>query len=748
MRNTLLLACLLTALALTIGASAANLAAEASYQVTISGYAYQGQIIPGTNTPVAANGYAPAPPWQGPPETLTDGRRDGPAVVSWFWSSMAKQITVVFDLRRPVRVSAVRAWPRAGSTDRFDGGSFRVAADRAGLEAAADVPLAVAAEGCSWAGAALTGRYLRLTCASGAPQMSLAEVEIEGEATAAPAADAPPPGLVPVPPRDLAALTPLPAPAAGAANVMPRPEVKLTLTSQHYEDGRGMVDDDCAARSWDQGAALRDGKHESTLSSFSGWFAAKTITADLDLGGDYQVDRVVVWTTAEGPERSYLNALRLWVQPARGAPWQPLPEVRNPLLPGEAPGRPYPLVTPPLDRPARCLRLQLQGAAQSADLVRVTDLEVWARPLATPLPARPWRLKTPVAPISGQGVSSPLASLRWITRERLRALYTYVGQAGNDALLGRAVDAGYNALLVHTMGKSHSEAGWPEEVARWVQVQRHYPLRVIVSWPFGSDERYGNTQFGAYQPGTASLWTRTPCPCAQGYWEQVVGDRAVVAARAGLTGLVVDMEMYGADSTRYRGPCCCDDCWARFLANHLEGVPPREVAVTERSAWLEANGLAADYARAQELRVMALLRALERRVHREQAGFLLGNLLDLETLPGLACGFGTPTVPALVFSETEYAGSLAGLPERLLKTRTDYPIYYVPGFSPRPVLPARLQKLIPEAGVPSAGFWVWSSLAYDDQAPAEYGHAPGYPAEEYWAATKAGVAALLEAVQH
>jgi len=389
------------------------------------------------------------------------------------------------------------------------------------------------------------------------------------------------------------------------------------------------------------------------------------------------------------------------------------------------------------------VRLQFSGVAQSADLMQIAEIEIWAKVATGVAVAKLMRIRQPVPAIAPIALGRLSPAYDWIKTQRLRALYTYVGRSEEDQVFKRAVDAGYNTLLVHTMGKAHSEQGWPEEAAKWVELQKRYPLRVIISWPFGSDERYGNTQFGAYQPGGPTVWKKTPCPLSAEYWNRVVGDRAEFAAKLGLTGMVVDMEMYGADVTRHLGPCVADDCWQRFVAGHLEGVNPAEVLMADRPAWLEANALLADYRRWQELEVMAILRGIEQRVHAVNPNFLLGNVLDFESLPGLARGFGTPTMPALILSETEYRGSLFRMDARIKRlTDEGYPALYVPGLWPQPILPQQLTKLIPEVALPSAGFWVWSCLVYDDNASGDYGHAKGYTAEEYWQATKAGTQAL------
>jgi hypothetical protein len=344
------------------------------------------------------------------------------------------------------------------------------------------------------------------------------------------------------------------------------------------------------------------------------------------------------------------------------------------------------------------------------------------------------------------GALSP--AFDWIAGERLRALYCYVGQWREAALLDHVTAAGFNAVIVHTMGAAHSEEGWPREVAEWARVQEQRKLRVIVSWPFGSDERYGNTQFGAFQPGGAQRWVRTPCPLSQPYWQRVVADRALVAARAGLTGLVVDMEMYGADSTRYPGPCTCDDCFRGFVDEHLEGVKPEEIALADRPAWTAGNGLAEEYARRQELQVSAILRGLEQQIHAADPRFLLGNLLDPESLPGLARGFGTPTMPALIFSELEYGGDVSGVPERLARLRDrGYPALYVPGLWIQPVTPPQLPDLVKRIAPASAGYWIWSSAAFNDTIPDGYRHAKEYTHDDYWRAFRAANDALTEALR-
>jgi len=454
----------LTVALVALGATqAANLAPDAAYAVTIYGYAYRGQVIPGTNRPVTDDGYAPAPPWQGPRQALTDGRRDGAVVTSWFWSQMDKRIVARFDLRRVATVTALRAWPQAGAAN-YAAATARCAATADALSRAPELKLQPDGAGVAWVGGPLTGRFVELTVASGQPQMSLAEVVIEGTPQGDPAPDAPPPGLIVTPPRDLAPLTALPAIPAGMTNLARQRGLRLTVSSSHWDDRAGaQVTDTCATDSDPTGTALCDGNHGGGVRSFSGWFSAKRVQVELTLPEPARLDRLVVWSSGHRSGRSFLNCVKVWLQAGAGAAWVPAGETWNPLLPGEVVAAEYPVVTPPLNQEATAVRLELVGIAQSADYLQVGEIELWGQATGRPLSGKPWRVKRPVPAIAPVPAAPLDSAYDWLQRERLRGLYGYVGQWQDTALLDHAVAAGFNCLIVHTMGRTHREDGWPAE---------------------------------------------------------------------------------------------------------------------------------------------------------------------------------------------------------------------------------------------------------------------------------------------
>jgi hypothetical protein len=105
-------------------------------------------------------------------------------------------------------------------------------------------------------------------------------------------------------------------------------------------------------------------------------------------------------------------------------------------------------------------------------------------------------------------------------------------------------------------------------------------------------------------------------------------------------------------------------------------------------------------------------------------------------------------MPALIFSELEYGGDVSGVPERLARLRDrGYPALYVPGLWIQPVTPPQLPDLVKRIAPASAGYWIWSSAAFNDTIPDGYRHAKEYTHDDYWRAFRAANDALTEALR-
>jgi|GEM_PF-4092515 len=722
---------------LSIVVNAENLAKSAAYSAFCSGYIYPGQILPGTNSTPAKEGWVDAPCWQGA-DILADGKQDSGNVESWFWSQMNKRMTLRFDLRRTAKISQIRVWTVSGTQYRMDSITAKIASTMDGLVAAPSVNL-VATDGVfTWQGSSVEGRYVEILCYSGSPIMGVSEVEIDGDATGAVATDAPASGLIPVAPRDLATLTKLPEKPQGAVNAATSANAKYTLTSKHTDDRNANVDDNIAASGDPSGRTLVDGNPTSSVSTFAGYYASKVITAEFDLGKQWNVDRIIVWSAGHViGTRSYLNSFETWIKAGPDAAWEPLGQTWNPVLPGEIPGAEYPVFTGEINKLARYVRVQLNSAMQSGEVMKIGEINIWGVPASGNEILKSIRIIKHVPDVKPVKIGKISHAFDWIFKYRIRAMFCYPEQWKDKALIDNIVNSGFNTVVFHTMYKWHSAEGFPAEMKAWELVQKERKLHVFVSMPYGSDERYGNTQFGGYQPGGGTRWTHTPCPLSVEYWNRVVGDRAEIAAKAGLTGLVVDMEMYGGDATRFTGPCYCETCWSRYAKEHIGGLDPAGVDINSRASWIAGNGLAMEYARWQEIEVMGILKGIEKRVHAIKPNFIFGNLLDPESVAGLSRGFGTSTMPSLIFSELEYQGNLSGVQGRLMQLKSlGYPSLYVPGFWIQPVKPQQLPDLVKEAAPTSAGYWIWSSAAFGDGVKGEFAHNKDYTHDDYWKAFK------------
>ena len=351
-----------------------------------------------------------------------------------------------------------------------------------------------------------------------------------------------------------------------------------------------------------------------------------------------------------------------------------------------------------------------------------------------PATTEPLQLKKPVPQIAPIKLGKLSPAFDWISKERVRLMYAYHNQWKETALLDSIVAAGFNSVGYHTAGEYHTESGFLELAKQWLDIQNQRNLRVFVKMPFGSDQRYANNRFGLYQPGGKARWTRTPCPLSKEYWNRVVGDRAVVAAELGLTGLVVDMEMYGADSTQYAGPCYHDGCWNTFVDEYLKDSQARKIPLDDRPTRIAQSNLYKDYSRWQEREVSAILREIEKRVHGVNPDFILGYMLAIEPLAGLARGVGTPDMPCLIFSELEYKGSIGGVAGRVKSLKKlGYPALYVPGFWTR-FPPSQYPDLVKQVGPTTGGYWIWNLGAFANWGVEEYDHAKGYSNEDYWKA--------------
>lgn len=215
---------------------------------------------------------------------------------------------------------------------------------------------------------------------------------------------------------------------------------------------------------------------------------------------------------------------------------------------------------------------------------------------------------------------------------------------------------------------------------------------------------------------------KTPCPVDETYWTKVIFPRCVKLAelsktRPSLKGVVLDLEMYGADHAGYSAACACEACRRGAGSSQPDAL----------LAW-------------QRREVERIARNLERAVHRvnEQFQFAAMHLEEPFAFhEGLALGLGTARVPVVVAAERTYAaGYTDEVDEARKRLREQHAhVKYLGGLS---LTHHRAEQVAPQLyalGTHGDGFWLYtlgSLAAPNEQTPEAY-RVPD-PQEEYWSA--------------
>jgi hypothetical protein len=333
----------------------------------------------------------------------------------------------------------------------------------------------------------------------------------------------------------------------------------------------------------------------------------------------------------------------------------------------------------------------------------------------------------------------------FITKQGLRAMYVFDDQYDNMALINGLKNAGVNALVVYTPERFMTEAQFPVYCDGWKKVQDQTGMKVLITLDFGGDTRYTNTQFGAFI-STTGVKTDTPCPLSKEYWQKVYGDRAKIVAQKGLTGCLIDMEMYRAGKdingniqTVYPTHCVCDYCWGLFCKNWL-GAKYASTPLLSRQAKIDEGNNDTAWENFKEIELIKILEKIRTDADRINPDFMLGNLMYFEMqdhhVHGLTRGLGTGTQPTLILDELNYSGDIVDLDGtkgvyRIQKNLNriyseGYPAMYINGVSPEKLSPAAMKTQVDKMtgvktsdllrkdynGINSDGYWVWCSYAY------------------------------------
>ena len=339
--------------------------------------------------------------------------------------------------------------------------------------------------------------------------------------------------------------------------------------------------------------------------------------------------------------------------------------------------------------------------------------------------------------------------LRWMRTHRIRGawvaddLHTPYGDTDRTKaeVMG---DGGFNlaVVAVHSDPKNRSRVPDLEAlISANVRAAHGNGMALWTKWNYGSQHQ---EPYHRYRAPDGTLATKSCCPLDERYIDRHVGRWAVRFARAGADGFVLDTEMYGSDQADYAGPCVCAYCFRAYLDSFADnsdaiydGVEPER-----RGVWLRDNGTYGRYSRLARRRTEDLYDGIRARCQAINPAFVFGYAGTNEHVPGMARGFGTPTVPCVLFDETGYTTGPTFTMQRDLNylQRARLPVMYVCGLWLHRTRPEALVERATLGALYADGWWAWygPSLLMEPEAVTgtytsdPYGRFTGTPAKAYW----------------
>ena len=392
------------------------LSKDAIYTIRSYGECCAGRIAPETNIWVTEAGFIQNYFVQETDagDNLIDDRLDwGHSIHTWFWSEEEKKVEVTFDLGRKSKIENITAITIANNAGGLVDNLTLYLSDNPGRgwkeikkveNDSVFLDKDKRPETYSFEIKEIneTGRYVKmLFYSSRSPFMAIAEIKIYG---------------VPLEENTLKG-------KRGLVKINERPDpdslVKLPEISQESllltnnkgkEKGTGLPvsykltskhegkDDNSAAESDPENNKLIDGNYGTAVvvTYEDKPYIDKEATIIFDLKDTFKIERVIVWSAGHYDKKkgSFINAYSIATS-LTGEPgtWSVAQsKVVNPFWPGEAPSPAnsllvsqeieYPIVSPPLDKTARFIRLDLYQDGHSGLRMEIGEVEIWGSKVA------------------------------------------------------------------------------------------------------------------------------------------------------------------------------------------------------------------------------------------------------------------------------------------------------------------------------------------------------------------------------
>ena len=330
-------------------------------------------------------------------------------------------------------------------------------------------------------------------------------------------------------------------------------------------------------------------------------------------------------------------------------------------------------------------------------------------------------------PLTVIGVIFALSVSHAAERPLLKA--GYLPFSAKIGVAAKMREAGLNAVWpkITSFSPSGDDDRVMPRLETWCETCATHELELwpVINFAGGANELEFVPEFRREVTLAGITQPHTPCPVDEAYWRKVIFSRCVKLAelsrtRPSLRGVVLDLEMYGADHAGYSAACVCESC--------RRGAGSSKPA--ELLEW-------------QRREVERIARELQRAVHlvNEKFQFAAMHLEEPFTFhEGLALGLGTPDVPVIVAAERTYAAGYTldvdTTRERL--RRIGAHVRYLGGLSLTHHSAEQIAPQLYALGSHGDGFWLYTlaSLAAPTEQVAE-GYRVADPQADYWSAFRA-----------
>ena len=337
------------------------------------------------------------------------------------------------------------------------------------------------------------------------------------------------------------------------------------------------------------------------------------------------------------------------------------------------------------------------------------------------------------------GVACAQGLPEWVTTEKLRGAFIQDwGSFDLDAHLKKLSEAGFNAVIP-THGYAPGMAG---QIERFKDLSDAYGLHYVASQHvFRMVQRYKNEMGEKYPAMILKDGTKGALPSIvdPGFWE-ITLTNAVTLAKAGLSGVVFDLEAYGYYDQQYlENPDVSDMTMRAFAAACKPAAGVLERVPEDRWGWIEEQGLGDEYYAVMEAEVGKIAARLRDQVRAVNPEFLLGILLTPKDwfFRGFVKGLGAPEFPALYLPEHTYRSGYGERARAVIDFQDDPQLNALccPGVELNKNTPLQMAEACWQYfGHARAGYWIYTTFMLTPEAQASdmYRVPEPYTVDEYW----------------